>query len=854
MSGNPERQAGTRRRTTVLCCAAALSWCATGALAQDPPAPSATPAAATPAAPPGVIAGAILDAANGEPVAGATVVLQPEAAGAFPGPAAGSAFASATRTTTTDSAGRYHFDGLPPGAYRVYITRVSYRPYSVGLELRSGAESAVSVGLKAEPIALEPITGGRGGVAAAPFRAFAGWPDAERARLLALELRRQRFLTTDVRELTDIDVAEAVTLAEPDVFRALQRLAGVTGRSDYSAELWTRGAPWSHTRVYFDGVPVYNPLHALGVLSGIGSSAAGAVWFHPGVRSAGIGEGAAGVVDLRSRRGAGDGGLNLSGDLSLMSVGATADQRVLDGRAGWMLSGRRTYLDWLSELTSRATGSDAPFPYGFAEVTGSVDARLGRSTVLETSWLWEEDHLTRPAGDGVDALRTDWGNAIARVTLGTRAGELNTRHTVAFSRHAGAVLTDTEPETMASERRLGDSRVGYAGVSGTLWPDAVTIAGPAWTAGYALEAHAVGYDGLIPLPVPRMDAVAVASEDSFADSLLTTWSHALPMAVLWGERSWTPEERLSIRTGVRVEASESLAGSGPVRVAPRLAVRFAAAPEVSLSAGYGRVYQYTQAVAPGGVHLASLVSSDAWLVAGPEIPALQADLVTAGLEAWLDPGRVVSINGFGRRSTGVALPDPRPGPVFDGDPLLFGENLAYGIETTVRQITGRVTGSAAYTLSRSRVAAGGLDFAAGSDRTHVLDATAMVRALPSLRLGAAFTAATGVPFTRTISDSTACTAEPGCDPATLPWSGTPNELRAPAFASLDLVVDWTLRLSGTEVGIYGQLRNALGRENATVYTGGGPGCLPEDCRAGGLENAYERGIPRLPIIGLRVRR
>lgn len=846
-SVNPGRRAEARRPAGALWCAAALSLWGTAAFAQGAP----RPADGQPA-PAGVITGAILDAATGSPVEGATVVLQPEAAGAFPGPAGGSAFASATRTATTDSAGRYHFDGLPPGAYRVYVTRVSYRPYSVGLELRGGGESAVSIGMKAEPIALQPVTGRR--LAAAPFRAFAGWPDAERARLLALELRRRRFLTTDVRELTDIDVAEAVTLAEPDLFRALQRLAGVASPSDYSAELWTRGAPWSHTRVYFDGVPLYNPLHALGVLSGVGSSAAGAVWFHPGVRSAGIGEGAAGIVDLRSRRGEGEGGLNVSGDLSLMSVGATADQRVLDGRAGWMLSGRRTYLDWLSDLTSRATGSDAPFPYGFAEVTGGVDARLGRASVLEASWLWESDHLTRPAGDDVDPLRTDWGNALARVTLGTPAGPLNTRHTIAFSRHAGAVLTDPDPAEMASEHRLGDSKVGYVGLSGSFWPDAVTVAGPVWTAGYAVEVHAVGYDGLIPLSVPRMDAATTFASEDLPDSLRAAWSDALAMAVLWGERSWAPEERLSIRTGVRVEASERLAGSGPVRIAPRLAVRFAAAPEVSLSAGYGRIYQYTQAVAPGGVHLASLVSSDAWLVAGGEIPALRSDLVTAGLEAWLDPGRVVSINGFGRRATGVALPDPRPGPVFDGGPLLSGENLAYGIEGTVRQITGRVTGSAAYTLSRSRVTAGGLDFAAGSDRTQVLDATAMVRALPTLRFGAAFTAATGVPFTRTISDSTACSAEPGCDPATLPWSGTPNAQRAPAFASLDLVVDWTLRMGRTEVGIYGQLRNALGRENATVYTGGGPGCVPEDCQSEGLHNAYERGLPRLPIIGLRVRR
>ncbi|HSH46643.1 MAG TPA: hypothetical protein VK966_12435 [Longimicrobiales bacterium] len=241
-------------------------------------------------------------------------------------------------------------------------------------------------------------------------------------------------------------------------------------------------------------------------------------------------------------------------------------------------------------------------------------------------------------------------------------------------------------------------------------------------------------------------------------------------------------------------------------------------------------------------------------MAGSRVPAIRADLVTAGVEAWLGTGRVASINGFGRRSTGVVLPDPWPGPIMQESPVVAGENLAYGLEVSVRQLTGPVTGSAAYTLSRSRVTAAGLEFAATADRTHVFDATLMVRALPSLRVGGAFTAATGVPFTRTVADAQECDALPGCDPDTLPWSGLPNSDRAPAFASLDLLVDWTVYTGGLDLAVYGQLRNALGRENATIYTGGGAGCLPEDCQDLGFRDAYERGIPRLPVIGVRVRR
>jgi hypothetical protein len=804
----------------------------------------------------GGILGAVTDAVTGAPVAGATVILQPEAGGAFPGPATGSAFASATRATATDGAGGYRFHGVAPGVYRVYVSRFGYRPYSVVVELR-GVEARVSVGLNAEPVALSELRAR--GEARGPYEAADAYSEVlDLARLRAADLRRRQYLTTDVRELTHADVVEAVTLGEPDVFRALQRLPGITTRSDYTAELWTRGAPWSHTRVYFDGVPVFNPLHALGMISGIGSSALGGVWFHPGVRSAAMAEGVAGVVDLQSRRASGGGEINVQGDASLMTAGLALDQRVLDGRAGWMLSGRRTYLDWLAGLAARAADNDVgPFPYGFSEVAGRLDAWLGEATLAEASWLWEGDRLSGEAENG-DPLGARWGNALGRATVSTRLGGLQLRHTLGASRHHGMVTTGEAAAggipRSSLNRRLSESRIDFVALTGSLSPEPRTLAGPAWTAGYALERHAAGYFGPHALPVPRLSGwIGTSAPESWVGAGPLWWNTDLPMAAVWGEGSWNRGERLAIRGGVRLEASEELANAGPLRAAPRISVRYSPAPEVALSVGAGRVYQYTQALAPSGVHLASLVSTDVWLLAGPNVPALRSDQATAGVEAWIAPARVFTVNGFARRSAGVATPDPTPGPVFGRQTFVTGENVAYGVEASVRQLAGPLTGTLSYALTRSRFDAAGLSYPAASERPHVLDATAMVRASRDLRIGAAFTAATGVPFTRTIGDPDECAAEPGCVPTVLPWAGPPNAIRARTFASLDLLADWNTRIGATEVGVYAQVRNVLGRENGTVYTGDGSGCLDAGCAAD-LRNLYERGVPRLPVVGVRVRR
>jgi hypothetical protein len=836
----------------VAVCTAGLAMPVTGQAGEDPAPPTAGAQRAA-------LVGTVRDALSGAPIRSATVILQPDAAGAFPGPASGSAFATATRAAASDSAGTYRFDGVPPGIYRLYASAFGYRPYSVSVELRGPGAAGVSLGLDAEPVALHPLRAR--GHPRGPYEAAHAFAEhADLARLMAADQRRRRYLTTDVRELTHADVIEAVTLGEPDVFRALQRLPGVTTRSDYTAELWTRGAPWAHTRVYFDGVPLFNPLHALGMVSGIGSSSIGAAWFHPGVRSAGIGEGAAGVVDLQSRRAAGGGELNAQGDLSLITTGLALDQRVLDGRAGWMLSGRRTYLDWLANLAGRAAGGErAAFPYGFAEVAGRVDAWVGDRTLVEASWLWEADELSGDGIESVEPLASRWGNTVGRITLSHRVRGLDVRNTMATSLHHGWVGQEAAQPVLSSPeaRRLSESRVQYVGLTGTVSPQPASLAGPGWSVGYGLEHHSVGYFGPHALPIPRPSAWITPTRSGTweaGDGAALWWNSGLPVAALWGERAWSMDDRLSVRAGLRLEASDELLNAGPIRAAPRLSARFSPVPEVAVSAGLGRVYQYTQALAPGGVHLASLVSTDVWLLAGPAIPALRADVATLGLETWVAPARVATINTFLRRATGVAAPDPRPGPVFDRPSFVTGDNVAYGVEASVRQLAGPITGTASYTLTRSSVTAVGLTFPSGAERPHVFDATALVRARPSLRLGAAFTAATGVPFTRVIGDAEECQLEPGCDPAHLPWSGEPHALRGPTHASLDLLADWSTRVGSAEVGVYAQLRNVLGRENGTIYTGEGSGCQAVGCIGDELGNLYERGVPRLPVLGVRVRR
>src|SRR6185503_19631109 len=110
-------------------------------------------------------------------------------------------------------------------------------------------------------------------------------------------------------------------------------------------------------------------------------------------------------------------------------------------------------------------------------------------------------------------------------------------------------------------------------------------------------------------------------------------------------------------------------------------------------AGVARSRQYTQALAPAGPSIGpDLYVTDVWLLAGDTIPAIRSDIATLGSEVFLGRGWIVSVTGYLRHATGVAVPDPEPGILNKFRPILVPSiNRARGLELGLRRIVGRTT-------------------------------------------------------------------------------------------------------------------------------------------------------------------
>ncbi len=781
----------------------------------------------------GSISGAVVDAATMAPLPASTVVLS--VIGAIVSSQNGhSPFLSTGSVAVTDSLGRYRFIDMAPGEYSLRVQRMGYRPAVIMVQLRGAGDSRVSIGITIAPITLAAVQV-RADAAQSYGRMSKRDDFSTSTRVAAVRQRQRTFLASDVREITHNDVSESVTLGETDLFRALQRLPGVKGRDEYSAELWTRGGRWDETRIYFDGLPLFNPLHAFGAFSGVGSDAIGAAFLHPGVRPASIAEGGSGVLDLESRSGGGDGHVRGVGELSVISGRLALDRRSPHGSSAWMISARRSYLDVATRAIQHFVGgNDIYIPYHFSDVSARFDHQIDANRAIETSVLWERDRVTGDVADVVHGNTAGWGNGIARVTFIAPMHGLHTRHTIGISRYAASV-DERQPDSAIASRYSAStappihSTVSYATVEGRIEPEAVSGAKPIWSAGYQLTRQAVSNGGAGVRPYASLYDSRIAQPP--------TRSNAIGVLALWAERQWHPLTHFTAETGLRLEAGTSVLNGGVLRPAPRLLSRYEVNTGTFISAGIGRSFQYTQAMPRDGTSVNQvLYPVQAWLLANGDIPVLRTDITTLGAERWFSSGILASANVYERRASGAVVRDPTPGDISSRALFANADERARGVELSLRRIAGRTTWSAGYSYGTVTTEALGFRYPSTEDRRHGADATVMTALTKSFRVGAAYTATTGSPYTR-IRSSEVRVSRDGGQVVIPPIAELPNAMRGPMYTSLDLLLDWTHDFRSWQLGAYLQLYNALDHPNPAVYTAG---------------DHFESGLPRFPLAGLRI--
>ncbi len=527
-------------------------------------------------------------------------------------------------------------------------------------------------------------------------------------------------------------------LGEPSVIRTLQLLPSVSVTDALSGGLHVRGSPGDAFHVKVNGMPIYNQSHLFGLFDAFNAEALQTVGVFPDVAPVRYWAPPGGTLALQSRPGS-QSALGASASLSSTAVSGTVDGPLLDGRASWLLSARRSYLNTVQwppttdllvqglglaprteslpdgDLPIGAQESDAPRPsarFFDTHATAAYESDGGHR--LTVSAYAGGDRIQQAVAEGVQERTLDdvspmqslpppddesvlsptkttyqWGNEATSVEWEAPWTNTFTHTTLALSRYHAHFRRERGPALPAlpGRRTLRNELIdGHLQQS---------IEGPVgkgtWTAGYMARWIGTQY------------------RDQFGTELSYQHRHRSVQADLFGQYTGRMDEWLHLRLGLRAHGVSS---GRYGRLSPRLWTRLRPAPPVSVTLSYTRNHQFlhrlTAARDPG---------VNVWIPSGAERPPSTADQGTLGLTWQLRPDWWIRGEGYYKQQQRVRLheallPAPPSGGAGIADPgagvpWVTGTLSSRGIELLHRLNGTGWRWTTSYSLSRTTVALDG---------------------------------------------------------------------------------------------------------------------------------------------------
>lgn len=248
----------------------------------------------------GTIRGIITDSTNGEALAYGNVLVKELGKGA-----------------STDTRGYFLLPSIPAGnTYTLVATYVGYNAKELKVSVTPGKITHVDILLSPSALQLQTVE-------------KIGYRIAEEN---ATDIGLQRI---SVKNLDMLPKG-----VETDVFRSLQYIPGVRSTGDVSARYYVRGGSSNQNLVLLEGVPIYNPFHALGMFSAIDPELINNIEFHKGGFSAEYGGRISSVLNLITK----DGNKNqFSGKASFSQLTGKALVEGPIPYGSFILTGRKSY-------------------------------------------------------------------------------------------------------------------------------------------------------------------------------------------------------------------------------------------------------------------------------------------------------------------------------------------------------------------------------------------------------------------------------------------------------------------------------------------------------------------------------
>jgi hypothetical protein len=742
--------------------------------------------AATVAAQSATVSGIVVDARTGQPLTGVVISIDRLPA-----------------SITTDAAGRFQVIA-DPGEYNVTASLVGYALTRQPLTVTAGENPPLTIRL--------PEGAGRFEEHVTVSGARAGESEAVSGGtfLHGRELQALRGITLD------------------DPLRALQAVPSVAATDDFYSEFAVRGSPFRHVGLVVDGIPTRYLMHSVhGVADGgsiamINSDAVGGVSLLPGGYPQRWGRRVGAQVGVDVREGDRE---RLRARMGLSGTSATilAEGPLAGTRGSWLVSGRRSYLD----LLLKRIDDDNSLAFGFTDAGAKAVVDLTprhqlQALLITGASTFEEEPNGLTANDEAEVKGRTWLSGVTwrfapspRFALTQRL--YATGLTFRNRNRDGGVL-DT---ALAAEWgwRADATASAKRGILLEVGADAQRLSG---------RHH-------------RQRALddAPAALTTIADYRQTGRAFSAYAQAVLGSPS-----RIAVTPGLRVDQWGPTTASS---ASPWLTADVALSPRTRLRAGAGVYRQFADFEQIAGVH-----------GGGEGLRPETARHVDVGV--WQRMPREVTLQAtvYRREESDILwTPGAEPRRLADGAIHLGRgdapwtnslDGRAQGFEVVLRRdAPARFSGWAGYAFGRYRLTnvAAGETFWGDYDQRHAITLFGYYRVSNRTALGAKFRYGSNYPIAGYIGELPFAQDAPlfgGTRPVFYGLAEARNTLRLPSYARLDLRADRTFTWAGRRMTLFGEVANALNRQNLRNVPYGID-------RAGRVQGPTDSLLPFLPSAG-----
>ncbi|MES2746833.1 MAG: TonB-dependent receptor [Bacteroidota bacterium] len=516
---------------------------------------------------------------------------------------------------------------------------------------------------------------------------------------------RKAEMSTNKLTIQEIKKMPAV-LGEVDVLKSVLQLPGVTNAGEGSTGFNVRGGSADQNLILLDEATVYNSSHVFGFFSVFNSDAIKDIKLYKGGIPAKYGGRVSSVLDIYQK----DGNSNefhMNGGIGLISSRIMAEGPIKKNKGSFLIAGRGSYAHLFLKLSDNKNSAY------FYDLNTKLSYKLNSNNNLFLSGYFGRDvfkiseQLSNTYGNTVFNLR--WNHLFS--------DKLFSNLSVIYSDYYYGLDLDSEGLTWKSGIKNYNLKYDFKHYAA----DKLKLSYGVNSMMYSFNPGTVDptneSSGINHMQLDKKYAwepsVYIQSEQELTDKLSINYGLRYSMFYRIGEKMNTYandqavvfNDALQIYESATPTGTENYPGNEVIasfdNLEPRVAVAYQLTDNQSLKASYNRMSQY--------VHLISNTSSatplDVWAPSDKFIKPEIVDQVALGyFKNFKDNAYSIEAETF-YKETKNRLDYIDGADLIANNTLeqvvLTGKSRAYGLEILVRKNSGKLTGFASYTLSRS---------------------------------------------------------------------------------------------------------------------------------------------------------